>query len=134
MSEYLFVYGTLSPEIAPAGLKEMIGKWRSVGRASAPGYLYDLGEYPGAIPDRESKLLIKGEVFRLYDAPSVLRILDAYEGADPDNPAESLFVRREEIVTLVDGRELICWVYVYNRPTFSAPIIANGDYLERIRN
>ena len=130
MSKYLFVYGTLRPALAPPEMIGAVHQLRPVGPAKLRGRLYDLGQYPGAIPDAASDTFISGEVFELPEDPNVLASLDAYEGFDPARPRESLFVRTETLVTLSDGRGLTCWIYLYNRIPTAAPLIAGGDYAE----
>jgi gamma-glutamylcyclotransferase (GGCT)/AIG2-like uncharacterized protein YtfP len=127
MSDYLFIYGTLSPHRAPAEVSSAVGKLRKVGKGQVRGRLYDLGEYPGAILDASAATVISGEVFALPGA-SILATLDSYEGFNPTRPKHSLFLRKRYPVLLSDGRELECWVYVYNRDPGSAPLVADGDY------
>ena len=112
---YLFVYGTLRPGHAPAGIAAQVGTLRELGPAAIRGTLYDLGAYPGAVIDRSAGTTIDGTILRLPDDPSVLAALDAYEGFVPTDRARSLFVRARTSATLADGRRLACWVYVYNR-------------------
>jgi len=129
MPEYLFVCGTLRSGLAPDEVAGLMGGMRRIGAASAPGRLYDLGDYPGAVLDPECNTKIIGEVFQLSDDGAALAALDAYEGIDPKNPGDSLFVRREAEITLEGGANLQCWIYVYNRQVASATLITSGDYL-----
>jgi gamma-glutamylcyclotransferase (GGCT)/AIG2-like uncharacterized protein YtfP len=131
VSEYLFVYGTLRPGLAPAELEEPLGQLRGVGKGSAPGRLYDLGEYPGAALDRRCAARVIGEVFELPPDRMPLPALDAYEGFDQQDIGSSLFVRTDCQVTLEDGRQLKCWIYIYNRGVSSGTLIPSGDYLLR---
>ncbi|MBI4584737.1 MAG: gamma-glutamylcyclotransferase [Planctomycetes bacterium] len=50
-TETLFVYGTLLPGLAPAGLLTLISRLRRLGAARVPGLLWDLGSYPCLIID-----------------------------------------------------------------------------------
>lgn len=127
MSDYLFLYGTLRPQQAPAEMRAIIRHLDRIGAGYARGLLYDLGEYPGAILDASSSMTIRGEVFAL-PTEQLLNSLDAYEDFDPANPQDSLFVRTRHFVRLTDGRELECWVYVYNREPGAAPLVTSGDY------
>ncbi|MCI0338188.1 MAG: gamma-glutamylcyclotransferase [Acidobacteria bacterium] len=129
VGEYLFVYGSLRPALAPPGLRQLVQQWHRIGAAFVQGRLYDLGDYPGAILDAESELQIIGEIFELPDDETVLATLDQYEGFDCDNHDASLFVRTKCHVLLGDVRKVECWIYVYNRETTSAKLIVNGDYL-----
>jgi len=116
MAEYLFVYGTLRPEHAPAEMAGIVRQMRPVGRGVIRGFLYDLGEYPGLRLAADGDE-IQGEVFAL-DA-SLLQALDAYEGYDSRNPARSLFIRKQYEVRL-EHETVPCWVYEYNRQPLSS--------------
>jgi gamma-glutamylcyclotransferase (GGCT)/AIG2-like uncharacterized protein YtfP len=129
MPEHIFVYGTLLPGLAPAGLWEPVRLCAPVGRGSLPGRLYDLGPYPAAVPDTSAPGRVAGMVYRLPDRTDVLGALDAYEGCDAADLSGSLFVRRWLEVALDDGGRVSCWVYVYNRDPGPAPPIPDGDYL-----
>jgi gamma-glutamylcyclotransferase (GGCT)/AIG2-like uncharacterized protein YtfP len=129
MSDYLFVYGTLLPHLAPPAVVNEVRQFIWLGRGTARGRLYDLGAYPGAILDAAAETRIVGQVCQLPDNPAVLEALDAYEGyyyADPS--PDSLFVRTTTRVSLADGRELDCWIYVYNREVSDEPLLADGDF------
>lgn len=128
MSEYLFVYGTLRPEVAPPEVADAVHQLRPVGAASVRGHLYDLGEYPGAILDASANTTIAGELFELPDDQAILAALDDYEGFDCNDPEASLFVRIKCLVTLSDGRKLESWIYVYNRSPEQMPLVTSGDY------
>ncbi len=136
MPEYLFVYGTLRPRMAPGRFAHVMEKMRYIGRASAPGRLYDLEGYPGAVLDPDCDTKIKGEVFQLSDDDVTIAALDAYEGFDARYPESSLFVRRKCKVTLKDDSKLVCWIYVYNWQVSPEALIRSGDYLwhRKIKN
>lgn len=129
MSEYLFVYGTLRPNLAPAEVAGLVRRLLRIGAASAPGRIYDPGAYPGAILDPNCDTKIIGEVFQLPDDAETLAAVDVYEGFDPHDLKMSLFVRRKCEVTLEGDAKLECWIYVYNRQVASTTLITSGDYL-----
>jgi len=131
MSEYLFVYGTLRPNPAPAEVADLVRPLIRIGAASAPGRLYDLGAYPGAVLDPDCDAKIIGEVFQLPDDDATLAALDVYEGFDPHDLKMSLFARRKCEATLEGGAKLECWIYVYNRQVESTTRITDGDYLKQ---
>lgn len=120
----LFVYGTLRPEASPAALRESLARLRRVGPARLPGRLYDLGPYPGAVPDERCDTLVRGEVLGLPPEPDLLARLDAYEGSE--------FERVRRRVLLDSGRSCLCWVYAYAGDPGRAPLVASGDYLTRL--
>jgi gamma-glutamylcyclotransferase (GGCT)/AIG2-like uncharacterized protein YtfP len=117
MPTYLFIYGTLHPDRAPAEIAPVTRRLTSIGRGTIRARLYNLGEYPGAILADDTDPAarpIPGEVFLVPDA-TTLSALDAYEGYRPGSPTDSLFLRTKTVVTFDDGSRKSCWVYVYNR-------------------
>jgi gamma-glutamylcyclotransferase (GGCT)/AIG2-like uncharacterized protein YtfP len=115
MSDYLFAYGTLQPGCVPAEISPATAKLRVVGEGFVYGVLYDLGGYPGAVPDAKSTGRIAGTVLELPEDASLLRELDAYEGFDPGAPEASEFVRVRQTVEMSEGGAVECWMYRYNR-------------------
>ncbi len=115
MAERLFVYGTLHPNHAPSEVADLVRRFKRIAKGTVHGHLYDLGDFPAMILDPEAGL-VKGIVFELPHDPDAFSRLDAYEEYSPEDPGESLFLRQRTNVTLSDGAQLECWVYVYNRP------------------
>jgi gamma-glutamylcyclotransferase (GGCT)/AIG2-like uncharacterized protein YtfP len=121
MENRLFVYGTLHPSHAPRELADLVSRFRSLGKGSVQGHLYDFGAYPGIILD-DNGPAIPGEVFLLPPDTDLFLRLDDYEGYLPENPSESLFLRQPAIVTMQDGSHLLAWIYVYNGPAPEAEL------------
>src|SRR5437773_10086294 len=113
-NDYVFLYGTLLPELAPANLRPLLARLEPVGRATVPGRLYDLGDYPGAVFDVSAPSSVHGRVFVLAGRDA-LREFDAYEGYDERDVSGSLYRRVRQLVTLDDGSKVTCWMYAYNR-------------------
>lgn len=112
----VFVYGTLRPST----------KGKEVGETVlVPGYLYDLGWYPGI--DLRSSLetdsRVVCEVIEVDDEG--LRSLDRYEGYSPSNPKTSLYIRE----SYEDG-----FIYVWNSSFEGYDLIEDGDWLPHINN
>lgn len=107
MRDYLYTYGTLRP-----------GDGCIYG---IPGILYDIAWFPGI------KLILDGshtvdqivvcEKVEVKDWDAV----DRYEGYFPDDPASSLYIRREYL----DG-----YIYEFNHTVRDHKIITSGDWLE----
>ena len=127
MAEYLFSYGTLQPDLAPAGVESLVRQFRHIGGGFIRGILYDLGDYPGAVIC-ETALKVWGQAFELPENPDVLSRLDEYEGFNPADLQHSEFVRTGCVATLETGMEIKLWVYVYNRDPGPAPRILDGDF------
>jgi gamma-glutamylcyclotransferase (GGCT)/AIG2-like uncharacterized protein YtfP len=128
MNDLIFVYGTLLPGRAPRDVREIVGQLRHVARGSMPGRVFDLGPFPGAVHDDTALTRVQGEVFELPESNEHLRKLDEYEEFDPSRPDQSLFVREKHRIELVDGSQVHCWVYVYNRDPGRAQTVPHGDY------
>ena len=128
MQDYLVIYGTLLPEHAPDEIASAVQQLHCVGRAHVLGYLYDLGEYPGAILDDFSHQKVYGQLLSLANDKLILHALDAYEGFKPGDVKGSLFVRRRTAAALDDGRAIQSWIYVYNQDPGTAPLVTGGDY------
>lgn len=130
MSQLLFVYGTLrSDGNSPWHERLITPNCRFVGKATTPGRLVDLGQYPGLLPATRRNQKVTGEVWELNN-PAVLPALDEYEGCAPCvSPAETEYVRLRQKVSLQDGRMVRAWVYRYTGPLDHARHIASGDYL-----
>jgi gamma-glutamylcyclotransferase (GGCT)/AIG2-like uncharacterized protein YtfP len=114
MSELLFIYGTLRPDRAPTEIADAAWRLRWLGAGTIRGRRYELGSYPGLVLSEDKTEAVRGEVFEVPDAETLAR-LDAYEDFRVDDPDGSLFLRTKAVVTLDNGSEESCWVYVYNR-------------------
>jgi gamma-glutamylcyclotransferase (GGCT)/AIG2-like uncharacterized protein YtfP len=104
----LFAYGTLRD----ARLRERVLRGapsREIGSGTAPGALYDLGDYPGLVQGAADER-VSGAVIELADEAALL-LLDEYEDV-----GSGLYFRRRAAVRLAAGGELDAWVYFYNRP------------------
>lgn len=113
MAIQLFIYGTLHPEQAPEEIAETSRRLKSVAKGTVRGHLHGLGDYPGLVLDNDGDR-VAGEVFEVPDGHTLAE-LDAYEGFRVSDPDSSLFLRTHATVTLHDGSNRSCWVYVYNR-------------------
>jgi gamma-glutamylcyclotransferase (GGCT)/AIG2-like uncharacterized protein YtfP len=129
MKDYLFVYGTLSPDRAPPDVRGVVARLKPIAAGSMPGRVYHLGDFPGAVYEPASSSRVFGQVFELPDDDSFLRRLDEYEEYVPGDASRSLFVRERRPVDLPDGSQLSCWVYLYNRDPGKAPLVPGGNYV-----
>ncbi len=131
MGEFLFVYGTLLPDLAPPGVSDLVRELGVVGEAEIDGALYDLGHYPGLVTGAAAAGgIVKGLVVEIPNA-ELLGQLDDYEQFDPAQPDASLFVRERCDARLSAGGRRPCWAYVYRRDVSGAKRIKSGDYRAR---
>lgn len=135
---YLFVYGTLLSAVDHPARRPLLQGATLLGAAWLHGRLYDLGAYPGLVPDPAAEP-VRGELYHIHDA-AVWPELDRYEGfgtdaAAPDEPRDQvrdMYLPLALPVHAADGTpggSLIAVVYVYNWPLGAATRIASGDYL-----
>jgi len=127
-TDKLFVYGTLRRGFDPH--EYLRSSARFLGKGRIAGRLYDLGEFPGAIPSALPGEEIKGELYELSDLGRQLKALDAYEEFDPIHPDKSLFVRQRVDVRLENGESLKAWTYFLPQEPAKARRIRSGDYLD----
>jgi len=123
---FLFAYGTLIPGLEPPSMTACVTQMRVVGPGRVKGRLHDTGSYPAAVLDESASTWIVGEVLELPEL--LLAELDAYEGYDPLQPRESIFVRVRCKAEVSCSDPLDCWIYEYNRDPLHLPIIPDGDY------
>jgi gamma-glutamylcyclotransferase (GGCT)/AIG2-like uncharacterized protein YtfP len=125
----LFVYGSLREGFEHPAF-QYIGKYfHFVSHGKIKGQLFDLGEYPAAIPTQGEHYII-GELYAIKEADEfcyAIAQLDDYEGI---NPGEGASLYRRELTTVYTGNgETDAWVYWYNGFVDGKPIIASGDVL-----
>lgn len=101
------------------------------GRGTIAAALFDLGIYPAAVPDPDSR--VWGEVYEMTSPVVVLRVLDEIEGYRQGEAESSLYVRILTPVTLESGEIVNAWVYFYNAPLGRAERIESGDYLQHLQ-
>jgi gamma-glutamylcyclotransferase (GGCT)/AIG2-like uncharacterized protein YtfP len=124
----LFVYGSLRKGF-PNPVYEYISKYFTfLGEAKVHGMLYDLGEYPAAVP-ATSSFLIKGELYELKkpgEFERTMKQLDDYEGLYPDEGETQLYKR--EVTDVFYQKETVrAWIYWYNLEVSGEPIKPSGD-------
>lgn len=103
----IFVYGTMMKK---GEAHELLSRANFVSEASLAGSLYDIGggEFPAVT--LEGRYRIDGE---LYDVPeTALPEIDAYEGYNPAEPEDSLFIRREVTVHLPNRKTEKAQAYI----------------------
>lgn len=116
----VFVYGTLLKGMMRSSVLDTS---RYLGPGIICADLYDLGSYPG-IKDGDG--LVVGEVYEVHQ--QTLNRLDEIEGYHPHYHHQSLFIREEYEVCMMNGIEIDCYVYSYNDRVKKRNQITHGDY------
>ncbi len=116
-------YGTLRRDGSAAARLGLSDALTWIGPCRIPGRLYRVTWYPALVQGEGS---VVGDLFAVEDEAAVA-VLDRFEGYDPAQPAESLYVRRP--VELVDPGTS-AWAYVWNGTMDGLTFISSGDWLE----
>ncbi len=124
-TKYLFIYGTLLPEISGRMSKWLAKNSEVICHGSIPGYLYLISDYPAAIYDNETSDYVQGLIVELQNKEDCFSLLDAYEGKE--------YLRTINNVTGKDSIERTCWMYLYNRPINNLQLILTGNYVEFVK-
>lgn len=127
-NSYIFVYGLLKSTYKNEAATFVRTHAELVGRGNFPGYLYDIGTYPGAVFDETSPHLVHGEIYRITGDVAVLnQFLDEFEGVGPKFEQPNEYVK--EVITIhseTDDYEASC--YLYNRNSSGLKLIKSGVY------
>lgn len=127
----LFVYGSLRKGFGHAAFKYISDYFHFVSEGRVRGKVYDLGEYPAAVPCSEEHFIV-GELYAIKqdDAFSyAIAQLDDYEGVNPGDDGSSLY-RREPAPVYTSEGVTEAWVYWYNGSLDGYPEIVLGDVME----
>ncbi|QNB47903.1 hypothetical protein BR63_17555 [Thermanaerosceptrum fracticalcis] len=132
----LFVYGSLLTGTNDPEIDRIIPAYC---RYIAEGYilaeLYDLGEYPGAIPCMYPEAKVYGKVFEVLNFAECFNVLDEYEGYYANDLKASEFMRSKTPVRLLTGEDTVmAWVYYYNGEIKDEPQIISGNYVQYKRD
>jgi gamma-glutamylcyclotransferase (GGCT)/AIG2-like uncharacterized protein YtfP len=129
--QLIFVYGSLRRGFHGPAFQYIAPYFKHLADGKVKGKLYDLGEYPAALPTTDDHFII-GE---LYEANSpdgfdwAISQLDDYEGVHPEEGEVQLYDRALTTV-YTDNGEFSAWIYWYKCDVTGKPVIESGDVLE----
>lgn len=127
----LFVYGSLRSGFRSPVYEYISRFFTLVGEAKAKGKLYDLGDYPAAIPVSEDYFIL-GELYTIKSEQEfswAMAQLDDYEGLNVEANEERLYQRKITDI-FINDLATSAWVYWYIGDVTGKPVIASGDILE----
>lgn len=133
-SFYLFVYGSLRSGFHSEAYKYISQYFDLAGNAKVKGQLYDLGEYPAAIPASGESYII-GELYKIKKEQELswaIGQLDDYEGLTVEQGEIPLY-RRELADAFINDQVIPAWVYWYNGDINGKPLVPSGDILEYLK-
>ncbi|MFN3623167.1 MAG: gamma-glutamylcyclotransferase [Hyphomicrobium sp.] len=134
-TRYLFLYGTLmSGARGVLGTEERLRLAResdSLGPASLVGaHLYDLGDYPGALPVADPGAVVHGELVMLAKPQATILWLDEYEGF-VHGAHDNDYDRRVREVRLAGGETIEAWIYVLHATPADGRRVVSGRWGSR---
>lgn len=130
-NRFLFVYGSLRSGFNSDAYQYISRYFSFVANAKVKGKLYDLGEYPAALPTDENFFIV-GELYWLKNEEEynwAIEQLDDYEGLNVEAGEKPLY-RREIATIFADNKTAEAWIYWYNNDIEGMPFIKSGDVLE----
>ncbi len=89
-----------------------------------------LEHYPCAVATDQKNCWVQGELYHLPDIPYIWDELDRYEECHQDDPHPHEYTRTQQLITLMDGKKRIAWVYLYNRDITGLQEIPSGNFLQ----
>jgi gamma-glutamylcyclotransferase (GGCT)/AIG2-like uncharacterized protein YtfP len=131
----LFVYGSLRRGFQHPAFRYIHDHFDLAGEAKVKGILYDLGDYPAAIPTNDERY-ITGELYSIRNVEEfgwAMAQLDDYEGTDPEE-GQSAMYRRELATIYFNNKPTMAWIYWYNDDVSGKPVIQSGDVLQYYRD
>lgn len=130
----LFVYGSLRSGFHHPAYDYISKYFTLISNAKVKGRLYDLGDYPAAIPTVDNAFII-GELYELKNVDHfswAIEQLDAYEGVTPEEGEFQLYKRELAEVFYNDSEVANAWIYWYNGKITDEPLISSGDVIDFI--
>jgi gamma-glutamylcyclotransferase (GGCT)/AIG2-like uncharacterized protein YtfP len=127
----LFVYGSLRSGFKHPAYEYVSKYFQLVSTAKVKGCLFDMGNFPAALPCTEDAFII-GELYELKpgaDFNWAIEQLDDYEGINPEEGEKALY-RREPTTVFYDNENTTAWIYWFNGDVEGHPVIASGDVLQ----
>ena len=131
----LFVYGSLRSGFRSPVYEYISRFFTFAGEAKVKGKLYDIGEYPAAVPVSDD-LFILGELYTIKNEQEfswAIGQLDDYEGVNTEAHEEKLYQRKIAEV-YINNQVITAWVYWYKGDVSGKPVIVSGDILEYLNN
>jgi len=133
-SFFIFVYGSLRKGFQSDAYEYISRYFDLVGDARVKGQLYDLGDFPAAIPSSGEYYII-GELYKIKNEQEfswAMGQLDDYEGLIVEQDEVPLY-KRELTNVYIDDQEIPAWVYWYNADISGKPLVPSGDILEYLK-
>lgn len=129
----LFVYGSLLSGFKSPAYEYITRYFDLLSPGRVQGLLYDMGEYPAAIPAAGTGHFIEGELLRIRNQTEfswAMGQLDDYEGVLVEPGEPKLYRRELAEIQLPGGAAETAWIYWFNGDISGRPQIHSGSLLE----
>jgi gamma-glutamylcyclotransferase (GGCT)/AIG2-like uncharacterized protein YtfP len=127
----IFVYGSLRSGFHHPAYEYISRYFTFKTSATVRGRLYDMGEYPAAVPTNDDSFIL-GELYQINQPEEfswAIAQLDDYEGINTEE-GESPLYRREIATINANNQTTEAWMYWFNGDTTGKPHIESGDVLQ----
>jgi gamma-glutamylcyclotransferase (GGCT)/AIG2-like uncharacterized protein YtfP len=131
---HLFVYGSLRSGFRHPAYEYISRYFTLAGEGKVKGYLYDMGNYPAAVPTEDDAFIV-GELYMLNNENELswaLAQLDDYEGVNADEGEKALY-KRDVATVFINDTTIDAWIYWYTGDVSNHPVVASGDVLQFIQ-
>ncbi|OYU56396.1 MAG: hypothetical protein CFE25_03935 [Chitinophagaceae bacterium BSSC1] len=128
----IFVYGSLRSGFNAPAYEYISRYFQLVAPAKVRGLLFDMGEYPAAVPTQQDHFLL-GELYAIKQEEEfgwALDQLDEYEGINESPEDSPVSFKRELVEVITESGNTIAWIYWFSGSIADKPLIASGDVLE----
>lgn len=132
---HLFVYGSLRSGFQSSAYEYISRFFNYTGEARVKGKLFDMGNYPGAVPASEDAF-ITGELYVIKDDSDfswAIGQLDDYEGVNVESDEMQLY-RRGLTDVFINNEVIVAWIYWYSGNVSGRPEIVSGDLMEYLQH
>ena len=129
----IFVYGSLRSGFHHPAYEYISKYFKFLSEAKVKGYLYDMGNFPAALPATDNAFIV-GELYELKNTADfswAIEQLDDYEGVRPEE-GEIPMYRRDLTTVYYSDVTTEAWIYWYNGKIEEQPVIPSGDVLQFI--
>ena len=134
VNHQLFVYGSLRRGFHSNAYEYISRFFTFVAEAKVKGNLFDMGDYPAAIPAPGDNF-IAGELYVINQENEfswAIGQLDDYEGVNVEANETQLY-RRELTEVYFNDQVTNAWIYWYNADVSGRPLIESGDLLQYLQ-
>lgn len=132
MSDLLFVYGTLRKGNQNAMAKYLGENAEFITEGWFQGRMFHITYYPGVVTSESDSDRVYGEIYRLHDPVTMLKVLDDYEECAQQHIQPAEYKRSYVSITGINGKRYdTVWIYLYQWSVEDKAQIKSGDFMQQ---